>query len=232
VSFLQLPTCATPGCVCSTEDCAIWTFLFYSTVLPERVCSTAACPAPGLVCYIAICIRSCLAYSNLYCPWKCLSTGACAAPVRTMHKLYMCFCAAPESVCLQEAVLHLYLCFSASPEVSVYKSLYCTCTYNVQIVHMLLCCPWKCRSSRACAAPVRVVLCCTCMCGFVLPLEVSVYKSLCCTCTCAFVLPLEVSVYNSLYCIFMCTFCASPSLSTIAFVLRIIVRMLSNQSML
>jgi hypothetical protein len=161
--------CATWTCLFYSSLCYLdVSVLLYSRLCYLDVSvHTTACPAPGLVCCQAIraalglgrvcsyicCPRSSLAYSSLCCPWKCLSTRACAAP---------------GSVCLQEPVLHLYvqctnctcafvlhlkvsvykrLCctcncsFLPALEVSVYKSLYCTCMYNVQIVHVLLCCP-------------------------------------------------------------------------------------------
>jgi hypothetical protein len=97
-----------------------------------------------------------------------MSTEACAAPVLSVYKSF---------------VLHL--------EVSVYKSLCCTC-----------------KNMCFCAAPGSVCLqepvlhlyvqCTNCTCAFVLPLKVSVYKRLVSAHTCAFLLALEVPVYKSL----------------------------------
>jgi hypothetical protein len=151
-------TCAAPGSVCLQEpvlhlyvqctNCPCAFVLPLKVSVYKRLCCTRTCAfMPALEVSV---------YKSLCC--------TCTYNAQIVHVL----CAAPESVCLQEPVLHLYvqctnctcafvlplkvsvfkrLCctctcaFLPALEVFVYKSLYCTCTYNVQIVHMLLCCP-------------------------------------------------------------------------------------------
>ncbi len=116
---------------------------------------TRNCAAPALM-RVSLQALSC-------CTWTCLSTKACAALMRvrllellcctwtclsTRAVLHLCvcvytsFCAAPGRVYLQESVLSVYKSFVLHLDLSVYKSLCCTCVWL--------------STRELCAAPGRV----------------------------------------------------------------------------